>query len=97
EDGEQDAVQSIEILLHAEAEASQRQDRVDGELAGQVQEAAAAAVDPAHPPAPHLQLLALEQDMRVTPLPADAEEGRVLADDEGGAVRPVGDLLDEVA
>src|SRR5262249_45020026 len=96
EDRDQDTLQAIEIFLDAHSEPPQRQDRIDRKLAGQMQEAAAAAVDRGHRPAPGLQFVALEQDVAMTALPADADQGRVLTEDEGSAIAPVGDLPDQV-
>src|SRR5262245_60616892 len=70
---DEDVLQAIEKRLHAEVEPVERQDGIDGQLTGQMKETAAAAIHPAHAPAPVFEGLVVEQDVGMAALPADAD------------------------
>ena len=70
-DGEGDLLELFKIGLNSPAPAIERDDRINGQLAGQVQHAATAAVNPANRPAAILQFGRLVKDVRAAAVAAD--------------------------
>ncbi len=89
EDGDQDAVQSVQELLDIQPRPSERQDDIADQLPGQVHDAPAPAVDPADAEPAGAEFVVIEEDMGSTPRAADADRRRVLAEDQGTAARPI--------
>ena len=81
-------VQPVEVAAGGRGPSGcKRQDQVGGELAGQVQDAAAAPVDPVDLDAQAAQLVVVGDDVGPAPRPADADRRRVLAEDRAAPPR----------
>jgi hypothetical protein len=71
-----------DVTGNSEPDGIKRKNRIAGHLAWQVKHRAATAANPAHGPAPRLQLFGTGADMRSAPLATDANTWRMIAQDE---------------
>src|SRR5262249_26776469 len=75
-------VKSLQVSWNSQPQAIEGQDRVEGELAWQVEQAAAATIDPTNRPAPATQFLRTAENMCPASLPPNRDQRRMLADGE---------------
>lgn len=88
-------VQRREVRGHGQPKAVQGEDRVNAELAGQMKETSAAAVDPADRPAAEVEFLRLEENVKPAAFPANADQRRVLAQDKGAPSAVASNLISD--
>ncbi len=89
-------LESLEVLAHRESVPAERDDRVDGQLAGAVDEASAAAVDPADLDLPAPQQSAVGGDFTGRSAASDGNHPGVLAQQQRNLpVVPLADPADQ--
>jgi hypothetical protein len=76
-------VQSIEVVVEGQSEGVQRQSEVGGKLAGKVEHAATAAIDPMHPDSHGTKRFIVEPDVGTAAGTAHADCRLVLAENQG--------------
>lgn len=96
-DASQDFVQPFQILLNVEAECFECDDRIDGDLPGGREQAAAAAVDPADRPAVIAKFIGFQANIGSASLSADGNTPGMLANQEKAVCGIARDIVDESA
>ena len=89
--------QPIDIGLQPQPETIERQNGIEGQLAGNVQQAATSPIHPADAPAPDLKLTRIAVQMAPTSFSTNGDEGRMLAENQSRRVRITGDLKNQSA